>query len=305
MRVLVTGSGGFVGSQLMTTLPREYGHQTFGIDQRVNGDDEIRADITAFEDLYRAFNEVKPELVIHTAGEVGRMVGELYPQKMINVNDVGLTNLIALCIERKVRLVNFSTSEVYGRLFDLNERVTEDSLFTDSIFQTTNIYALSKLAGEAIISHYVQKYGLNAVSVRPFMLYGPGERPTKFRSAMGNFVKKALRNEPLTVHKGSVRSWCYIGDFIRGLMLVAAHPFEGRYEAFNIGSDEYVTAKETAEKVIRIANSSSKMIEVETPTVFSTVIKRASIQKLRSLGYEPQVSLDEGIKKVVEWQRAL
>ena len=152
--------------------------------------------------------------------------------------------------------------------------------------------------------HYVENYGLNAVTVRPFMVYGPGEYPSKYRSALINFVNSALKDEKITVHKGAQRAWCYVSDFVRGVHLVMQHPFSGKYEAFNIGSDEYHTMEEVARIIVDECGADENQIEiVEPPKRFLSLNKNFSIDKIRNAGYEPKISLREGIHRVVEWQR--
>jgi len=304
-KVFVTGALGFIGSFLVPYL-RERNYDVISSDVFVRDyGDYIRADITSFEDLYRIFKKEDMDIVIHMAGEVGRMVGEEHPQKMMYVNNIGTLNLVKLCMENNCRLVYFSTSEVYGHLFDKGKTVKEEDLEKEgSIFVTTNIYAMSKLVGEAIVRHYVENYGLDAVTLRPFMIYGEGEYPSKYRSAIGNFVYWALKGKKITVHRGTLRAWCYISDFIEGVYLVVNHPFSGKYEAFNIGSDEYHTMEEVARMAIGECGGDYSQIEiVEPPSKFLSLAKKFSTEKIRSIGYEPKISLKEGIHRVAEWQR--
>lgn len=303
-KIFVTGALGFIGSFLVPYLT-EQGHEVVSSDVHVRDyADYVRADVTSFEDLYKIFKKEDIDQVIHMAGEVGRMVGEEHPQKMVYVNNIGTLNLIKLCLEYDCRLVYFSTSEVYGRLFDKGKAIEEEDLENGSIFSTTNVYALSKLFGEAIVRHYLENYGLNAVTIRPFMVYGPGEHPSKYRSALINFVHSALKGETLIVHKGAERAWCYVSDFINGLHLAMQHPFSGKYEAFNIGSDEYHTMEEVARIVVNECGGNQNQIKViEPPTKFLSLSKQFSIKKIKSIGYQPKISLKEGIKRVAEWQK--
>jgi len=301
-RVLITGGLGTIASYVGTYF-ESLGYDVVDLDITMRDDtDYIRADVVSFEDMYKAFKAVEPDVVIHTAAEVGRMVGESYPQKMITVNNLGTLNVVRLCVDFDSILVNFSTSEVYGHLAD--EKVLEEAdVITGSPFMTTNIYAMTKLFSEAIVKHYVENYDLQAVSVRPFMIYAPNEFPSRYRSAMINFVHNARLGRKLTVHKGSVRAWCFISDFAEGLRLVMEKPFLGSYEAFNIGSDEYHTAEEVARTVIEACHGKESQIEfVDAPRKFFTYSKRFSIEKLKKLGYLPKVSLKEGVEKVVRWQ---
>jgi len=303
-KILVTGALGFIGRYLVPYLTKR-GHEVVSSDIYVRDyNDYVRADITSFEDLYKVFKKENIDQVIHMAGEVGRLVGEEHPQKMLYVNNIGTLNLIKLCLEYNSKLVYFSTSEVYGKLFSENVRVREEDLEKGSVFTTTNIYAMSKLFGEAIVKHYVENYGLNCVTVRPFMVYGPGEYPSRYRSALINFVQNALKGDKLTVHRGAERAWCYVSDFVDGLYLVMQQPFSGKYEAFNIGSDEYHTMEEVARIVIDQCGGSYEQIEkIEPPRKFLSLSKQFSIEKIKRLGYEPKIPLKKGVELVIEWFR--
>uniref|UniRef100_A0A7C3ML84 NAD(P)-dependent oxidoreductase n=1 Tax=Dictyoglomus thermophilum TaxID=14 RepID=A0A7C3ML84_DICTH len=305
-KILITGALGVIGNYLYNFLKDE-GFEIIGIDQKITDyDDYIRADIAHFEDLWKVFKQNKIEKVIHLAGEVGRMVGENYPQKMIYVNNVGLINIISLCLDYDVELIYFSTSEVYGNLFNSGFEVKEEDIeLKGTPFMTTNIYALSKLYGEAIVKHYVDNYGLRALTVRPFMVYGPGEYPNKYRSAISIFVYNALTNKLITVHRGAVRAWCYISDFVEGVRLLLDYPIEtGRYEAFNIGSDEYHTMEEVARIIIEETGGNFNNLEiVDPPSKFLSLVKKFSIEKIKKIGYKPKVSLREGVKEVIKWQK--
>ena len=302
--ILVTGAQGHIGVFLTDYLAKS-GYNVIGSDVMMKDlDNYVRADITSFEDLYRIFKKNNIDIVIHMGAEVGRMRGEEYPQKMVYVNDVGTINVIKLCLDYNTKLVYFSTSEAYGRLFDDGHKIIEEDMEKASAFITTNVYAMSKLFGEAIVRHHVENYNLDAVTIRPFMVYGPGEYPSKYRTAICNFVHQALLKENITVHKGAERAWCYIDDFVEGVRRVMNTKFSGKYEAYNIGSDESHTMEEVARMIIKESNGSENQIEVvDPPSQFMSLVKRFSIEKIRKLGYSPQVSLEEGIKRVVEWQK--
>jgi nucleoside-diphosphate-sugar epimerase len=238
------------------------------------------------------------------AGEVGRLVGQMHHQRMVYVNDVGAVNVIQFCLEHDAKLVYFSTSEVYGRLLDAGNPVTEDQISDQaSAFVTTNVYAMSKLFGEALVKHFVENYGLNAIGVRPFMVYGPGEAPSAWRSAISNFVHAARHGSSINVHAGTMRSWCYIDDFIEGIrILTELEQFEG-YEAFNVGSDEYLSMEEVARTICHELRASEDLVEVvQPPSRFMSPVKIASIEKMRQLGYDPQVPLRDGVRAVADWQ---
>jgi nucleoside-diphosphate-sugar epimerase len=308
VKILLTGGLGFIGKKLFERLRAE-GHSVLAIDLHVRDyEDYVRGDITHFEELYRIFKNANGfDLVIHAGGEVGRMIGEEHPQKMVYVNDVGTLNIIQLSLDYGSRLIYFSTSEVYGHLFEHKEVVEED-LDRLSPFELTNIYAISKFFGETLVRHYVLNYGLLAASVRPFMVYGPGVFPSKYKSALDQFVYNALQDKPLVVHRGSERAWCYVDDFVEGFICILNnHKMEpGRYEAFNVGTQEYISSEDLARKIVALAGKSEDLIQViDPPGRFLSNRKRFSIDKLSSLGFKQQVGIEEGIMRVIEWMKSI
>ena len=302
MRVLVTGGKGVVGSRVTKRLA-EQGHKVTGLERfNLPPDDngDVKCDIVYPEEVERVFDLVKPELTIHMAAEVGRLNCELFPERVLRANVLGTLNVAKACIDHGSKMINFSTSEVYGEAFDYAE-VKED--FTLNALGQTNIYAISKLTGEAIVKHYVENYGLKALTVRPIMLYGEGEKPNRYRSALTNFVGQALKGEPLTAHKGTLRAWCHYDDFCDGLSLLLGLPMD-KYETYNIGTNEYVPTEDLARMICREAGAPESLVNVvEPPANFLSRVKMVSIEKMQGLGYSPKVKLYEGIKRVVSWQK--
>lgn len=302
--ILCTGALGVIGSRL-TGLLRARGHTVMGADLAIREySDYIRADVTAFEDLHRIGQRHRVDVVIHMAGEVGRMVGETHPQRMVHVNEVGTLNVIQFCLEQGARLVYFSTSEVYGHLLDSGEPVKESIIAErGNPFITTNVYAMSKLFGEALIKHYCDNYGLKAIAVRPFMVYGPGEAPSSWRSAITRFVHAARHGQPVVVHRGAKRAWCYVNDFAEAVGILAERTEAQGYEVYNVGSDEYLSMEEVAQAIVQAAQADEDLITVvEPPDRFMSLVKRADLTQIFELGYRPRVSLAEGVGHVVAWQ---
>ncbi len=301
---MITGGLGFIGSRLACRL-RERGYHVVVCDKAVmDRRDYVRADVTRYEELLPIFRKYDIKGVFHLAGEVGRVNGEQFPRRCIEINESGTVNLAQLCLDFDAVLVFASTSEIYGNLGDT--LLTED-LWERMPLCPTNVYGLSKLHAENYLKHFCDDYGLKAAGLRFFMCYGDGERPDPYRSAMANFVWNALNDRPLTVHEGTWRGWCYIDDIVDGCIKVMEHsPFE-RYEPFNVGKDDLRPMEEVARLICRLAGKSEDLIRVvPPPKKLLSPVKRPSFEKAsRMLGFEAKVSLEEGIARTVEWQKKL
>lgn len=307
MKILVTGAMGFIGKYMIRAL-KNHGYDVTGIDLAIaDSENYVRADITYFEDVWRIFKESNGfDVVLHLAGEVGRLNGEEYPQRMIYVNEIGTLNLLQLCLEYNSKLVYFSTSEIYGKLFDEKE-VCEEDFSIIGPDMVTNVYAMSKLFGEGIVNHYVKNYNLLAVGIRPFMIYGPGVTASKYKSAIDQFVYNSLNNKPFVVHQGSERAWCYIDDFIDAILkIIENHSFtHSVYESYNVGTQEYISTEDLANLILELTGAPSNLMQIaQLPEKFISGRKRFSNKKLRDLGWEQKVPLRQGLQEVIKWYKS-
>lgn len=287
MRILVTGSRGVIGQNLVPRLEAA-GHKVIEFD--IARDPSM--DVRSAEAVENAISHSAPALVIHMAAQVGRINGENDPRLSIESNMVGTLNVARSCANHGVRLVNFSTSEVYGH----------NSVFgTPDILEQNGMYGLTKLGAEGIVKHYCDTGGLQAVSIRPFMVYGPHEVPNGvFRSAISNFIDTAMRGGVISAHEGCVRSWCYADDFVDGLMLVIDRHDFSTYDSLCIGTDEYRSMEEAARIVIETVGRGSYVVE-PVPPFYVSAVKKADFAKLKALGFEQRVDLEEGVRRTYGW----
>jgi nucleoside-diphosphate-sugar epimerase len=303
MAILITGGLGVIGSRLAQIL-HSHGHDVKVTDLAIVKDPAyLRADVCEYFELDRVFRKWPIEHVFHLAGEVGRENGELFPKRCVDVNVSGLLNLIQLCREHQARLYFASSSEVYGERG--SETLLTEELIDEIPVQPHNCYGLSKLQAEQYVQHFVEYYDLEALSFRFFMCYGPPEYPNPFRSAMTNFVYRALRSERITAHRGTARSWCFIDDIVEGcrLAMEGFDPLRG-YQAYNIGRAGLVDMVDCAKLVCRLAGVSEDLVEVTDPGRFVTHVKHASFDKAKTdFGFKAKIDLEEGIRRTIEWQR--
>ena len=307
-KILITGGAGFIGSSLALVLAD---HNDVVLLDNLHRDaytgsplaDHPRVKLIQGDIMDAAVVEeaVKgAEHIIHMASIAGVDTVIQHPVLTMKVAMIGTQNVLdAAYREGKVQcFVDFSTSEVFGR-YAYN--VSEGALAQLGIVGEARwTYAVSKLATEHLAHNYYKEYGFPAISVRPFNIYGPRQVG---EGAIHQFIVRALKGDDLLVHNdgAQIRSWCYIDDIIRGVLLVMSHK-ESVGNAFNIGNPRAtVTIYNLASLIVRLAGSASKirMVEWNYPDV---ELRIPNINKARTLlGFEPEVDLDEGLERTIEW----
>ena len=241
--------------------------------------------------------------IVHLAAIAGVDTVLESPVRTMRVNLIGTYNVLEAAnatIETVERLVDFSTSEVFGRHAYKVEEVHETA--QGSVGEARWTYAVSKLAGEHLAHSYHDEFGLPTVSVRPFNVYGPGQIGG---GAIRAFIETALAGDDLVIHgDGSqVRAWCYVDDLVDALLLVLERP-EAVGEVFNVGNERSVlTIRELAEQIRELMGG--KVEITFRPLHYTDVEMRIpNIDKARKLlGWEPKVDLEEGLSRTIAWYR--
>jgi nucleoside-diphosphate-sugar epimerase len=241
------------------------------------------------------------DVVIHLASIAGVHSVLTRPVDTADTTLLGTQNVLRAVASRHVeRLVIFSTSEVAGRFaYNVAEDATMSGASVDELRWT---YAATKLAGEFSAAAYHAQYGVPAISLRPFNIYGPGQLGS---GAIREFCRRAVRGETLTVRgDGSqIRAWCYIEDIVDAVELVCLRD-EAVGKVFNVGNPRsVVTVAELAKLVVRLAESDSAIEHVPTTEV-DVELRVPNIERARTLlDFEPKVDLDEGLLLTLEWFR--
>jgi dTDP-glucose 4,6-dehydratase len=311
-RILVTGSRGVIGSYLVPMLVGK-GHSVLGVDL-YHGVGEIgwehsmakgrfdyaRCDVSDFRQLERVFDKAGPfDFVYHTAAEFGRWNGEDYYEQVWRSNAIGTKHIIRLQERLGFKLIHFSSSEVYG---DYDDVMKEDVMDKYEIKQM-NDYAMSKWVNEMQIRNSEIQYSTKSVIVRLFNTYGPGEWYHPYRSVNAKFCYHALHKIPVTVYRGHYRTSTYLEDTCRTLTNIVDNFREG--EKYNIGGSEYHDI-ETLAKIIWDYTAADKgLIEYRDSEVLTTKSKKVDISKvIRDLDHKLSISLEEGVKKTIDWMRS-
>ena len=308
MRVLITGAAGFIGSHLCERFLNE-GHEVIGLDNFITGRPEniahlfenpnftfIRYDVTNF-----LYVEGKVDLVLHFACPASPVDYMNHPIHTMKVNSVGTLNTLGLAKEKGSRYVFASSSEVYGN----PEVHPQPETYWGKVnpIGPRSVYDEAKRFSEALTMAYHRQHGLDVRIVRIFNTYGPRMRRDDGR-VIPTFITQALRGEDLTVHGDGTqtRSFCYVDDLVEGIYRVAVtEGLEG--EVFNLGNPEEHTILDLAKMVIEITKSSSGIKFVERRKDDPDRRKPDITKAKKLLGWEPKVSLREGLERTVEWFR--
>lgn len=314
-KILLTGGAGFIGSKLCGLL---CDNNEILIYDNLNRNSIkntkllehsnvklIKGDILDFDNIRNAVSEFKPNIVIHLAAVAGIDTVIKNPVNTMKVNMIGTYNLLESLVTNMTNLdkvIDFSTSEVFGSYaYKVNEMNTTNLA---PIGEARWTYSVSKLAAEHLSHSYFKEYKMPVVTVRPFNVYGPGQVG---EGAIHQFVIKAISDEPIQVHGDGeqIRSWCYIDDFIQGIMLCLEKE-EAIGQSFNIGNPRAtVTIAMLAETIKRIANSDSE-IKYVSKNYVDVELRIPSIEKAKDLlGYNPKVNLTEGLIETINWYRGL
>lgn len=313
MKILVTGGLGTVGTILARELRRR-DHQVCVVDQP-HSTDEIgfglrtdvkhpayaRCDLGDYRQLSRVFEKMGPfDMVYNLAAEFGRWNGEDFYEQVWATNAVGMKHLLRLQEKLKFKLVHFSSSEVYG---DWEGVMAEDVMEKNEIKQL-NDYALSKWVNECQIRNSAAQFGTESVVVRLFNTYGPGEYYSPYRSVNARFVYCALMGLPWVVFKGHYRTSTYVDDTVRSLATIAEKFKAG--ETYNISSTKYHSIEELSDIIVKATGANPGLVEFRDAEVMTTKIKKVDNTKaVRDLAHSDTVSLEEGVKRTVDWMRSV
>jgi dTDP-glucose 4,6-dehydratase len=304
-RVLVTGAAGFIGSHLSERL-LELGHSVVGMDNLLTGDVAniehltgrdftlVKHNVTSYIALEGPLDQI-----FHFASPASPIDYLRVPIQTLKVGSLGTHNALGLAKAKKARLLLASTSEVYGDPLVHPQR--EDYWGNVNPVGPRGVYDEAKRFSEAMVMAYHRVHGVETRIVRIFNTYGPRMRVEDGR-AIPAFMSQALRGEDLTVFgDGSqTRSLCYVSDLVDGIIRLM-----GSDEALpvNIGNPEELTIRALAERVIAVTGSKSRIVERPLP-VDDPKVRQPDITRARKiLGWEPKVSLAEGLPQTVAYFR--
>src|SRR6266487_2824013 len=298
---VVTGGAGFLGSHLCDYL-LEHGHSVVCLDNLDTGSlqniEHIRDEKFTFvnQDVTQHIEvEGAVDVIFHAASPASPIDYARLPLHTLKVGSYGTHNALGLAKFKRARILLFSTSEVYG---DPQVHPQPETYWGNvNPIGPRGVYDEAKRYAEAMTMAYHGQQGLDTAIVRIFNTYGPRMRPHDGR-AIPTFVRQALDGQPLTVFgDGSqTRSFCYVDDLIRGLVLLAE---SGEHLPVNLGNPGEFTLNELAETVIRVTGSKSEVVYEALP-VDDPQVRQPDITRARQLlGWEPMIELEEGLRRML------
>lgn len=311
-RVLVTGGAGFVGSHLVEVLLAR-GATVVAVDNFLTGSKEnvahlgdndrftlIEADVCEPLPSHGALTD-RFDAILHFASPASPTDFARLPMEIMRSGSVATMLLLDRAVADGARFLMASTSEAYGD--PLVHPQPESYRGNVSSTGVRSVYDEAKRFSEAATMAYHRYHGADVAIVRIFNTFGERMRPDDGR-AIPNFVNQALRGEPITVHGtgAQTRSITYVGDLVRGVLLLLDSHEIG---PINCGTEYEMTVRELAETIARLAGSSSEVVFTAERGADDPEKRRPDLTLARTLlGYEPQVSPDEGLRRTIEYFRS-
>ena len=310
VKVFLTGGCGFIGSHIAHELVKQ-NYQTIIIDNLSKGTlDRIKdikhlvefhkVDLRNVDELREVFPRDDDVFVIHTAAQVSVHKSVEDPTYDASNNIFGTLNLLNISREfgNVKRFIHFSSAAIYGnpKYVPIDENHPKNPI---------SPYGISKLSSEFYAINYSALYNLNVVSIRPFNVYGPGQNPDDpYAGVITIFVSRILDDKPPIVYGGyQTRDFVNVKDVVSSVFL-AMKKLDVKGESFNIASGTEISIKELAELLLKISGKQNLNPIIEELRAGDIIRSVANIEKAKKLlGYTPHVSLEEGLREVVEWMR--
>lgn len=307
-RILITGGAGFIGSHLCERLLEE-GNEVICVDNFFTGSKDnikhlfknpyfklLRHDITfpLYVEVDEIYNLACPASPIHY---------QFDPVQTTKTSVLGAINMLELAKRLKIRILQASTSEVYGDPMVHPQK--EDYWGNVNPIGPRACYDEGKRCAETLFFDYHRQHNLDIKVVRIFNTYGPRMLPNDGR-VVSNFIVQALKGEDITVYgNGSqTRSFCYIDDMVEGIikMMKSEKGFTG---PVNLGNPQEFTILELAEKILKLTKSKSKIVFKPLPQDDPKQRQPDITLAKTKLNWQPKVPLEEGLIKTIEWFRRL
>jgi GDP-L-fucose synthase len=298
MTILVAGGSGLVGSAIVREFKR--------LNQNVIGISSKDVDLLDRNNTFEFINNLKPTAIIDSAAKVGGIGGNnSYPVEFLSQNLQIQSNLMDAAHSARVsKFVFLGSSCIYPR--DCAQPIKEEYLLTGELEQTNSAYAVAKIAGIELIKSYRKEYGYKWISVMPTNMYGPNDN---FDLENGHVLPVLIRKFVEAKQSGSgkvtlwgsgspLREFLHVDDLARAVVLCMDKYDDSKQ--INIGSGHEVSIKDLASKISNAVGFTGEMIW-DSSKPDGTMRKVLDSSKITNLGWNPLISLDQGIASTVEW----
>jgi nucleoside-diphosphate-sugar epimerase len=307
---VVAGGAGFIGSHLCDSL-LTLGYKVFAIDNLITSSENNLTEAKKNSDFTFIKWDVTDKLpvlgridaIFHLASPASVPDYQKYPKETALANSFGTLNLLDVCKAYGAKFLFASTSEIYGSPLEHPQKETYWGNVNPNGIRSC--YDESKRYGEMMTMLYVNKYGIDGRIIRIFNTYGPRMRKTDGR-VVSNFINQAIAQEPMTVYGDGkqTRSFCFVSDLVSGI-IKAMFEKETKGEVFNLGNPDERTMMDFAEIIKKMTKTTSKIVHTELPKDDPTV-RCPDIKKAKTkLGWEPKVSLSDGLLQTIEYYKSL
>lgn len=306
-RILVTGGAGFLGSHLCEYLLNK-GNEIICLDNLFTC---TKSNILHLRDNHRfefilhdirQFKNLKVDKIYNLACPASPVHYQRNPVETINTNVMGAINVLEIARECKARVLQASTSEVYG---DPQVHPQPESYWGNvNPIGIRSCYDEGKRVAETLMMDYHRQFGVNIGIARIFNTYGPNMSEDDGR-VVSNFIIQALRNENITIYGDGTqtRSFCYVSDLIDGLVkLMEKKDFIG---PVNLGNPFECTILELAEKILKLTKSHSRIVHKPLPSDDPTQRKPDIALAEKALGWKPLIRLEDGLIKTITYFKTL
>ena len=303
-KILVTGGAGFIGSHLCKKLV-EQGNDVICIDNYFTGTKENIAEL--FNNPY--FEAIRHDICFPLYVEVDEIYNLACPASPIHYQHDpvqttkttvhGAINMLGLAKRVNARILQASTSEVYGDPAEHPQK--EDYWGNVNPIGPRSCYDEGKRCAETLFFDYQRQHDLDIKVIRIFNTYGPNMHPNDGR-VVSNFIVQALTNQDITVYGNGeqTRSFCYVDDLINGMIKMMSSA-KGIYGPTNLGNPIEYKIIELAEMIIKLTNSKSKIINKDLPTD-DPVRRKPDISKAKKdINWEPNIDVTDGLKKTIDY----
>lgn len=304
MKILLTGAAGFLGSHLVNHLLAN-GHTVVGLDDLSTGSVENitrfsqNSNFTFVNQDVRDKYFLKADAILNFACPASPKHYQSDPVRTIETNFLGIINLLHLAKDTGARILQASTSEVYG---DPSISPQAETYWGNvNPIGIRSCYDEGKRAAETLCFDYKRQHKVDSRVVRIFNTYGPNMHPDDGR-VVSNFIVQALQNKDITIHGdgNQTRSFCYVSDLVQGIYrtLIMEETIDS---PINLGNPNEFTMNDLAKQIIRLTNSKSKIINIALPED-DPKQRRPDITRAKELlKWEPQVQLEEGLELTIKY----